>query len=50
MAGSVVLVLTGVLASASSVVTQFCDDVSKESDWEFVEPQSSSFSKKRSLD
>ena len=32
--------------SPSSVVTDFCDDVSLESDWEFVAPQSSSFSKK----
>ena len=27
-----------------------CDDVSVESDWEFVEPPCSFFSKKRSLD
>ena len=44
------LVVTDVLVSPSSVVTQFCDDVSGESDSEFGEPQSSSFSKKRSLD
>ena len=44
------LVVTDVLISPSSVVTQFCDDVSAESDSEFGEPQSSSFSKMRSLD
>ena len=45
-----VLVVTDVLVSPSSVVTEFCDDVSGDSDWEFVEPQSSSFSpKKRSF-
>ena len=50
MDGLVVLVVTDVLVSLSSVVIVFCDDVSGESDGEFVEPQSSSFSKKRSLD
>ena len=30
-------------------MTEFCDDVSLDSDWKFVEPQSSSFSKKRSF-
>ena len=43
----VVLAVTDVLVSPSSVVTEFCDDVSMESDREFVEPQSSSFSKKK---
>ena len=46
----VVLVEIDVLVSPSSVVTEFCDDVSVESDAEFVEPQSSSFSMKRLLD
>ena len=49
MEGLVVLVVTDILVSLSSVVTEFCDDVSVESDWEFVEPQSSSSSIKRSL-
>ena len=49
MAGLVVFVVTDVLVTLSSVI-EFCDDVSVESDWELVEPQSSSFSKKRSLD
>ena len=42
-------VVTDVLVSPSSVVTEFCDGVSLGSDWEFVEPQSSSSSKKRSF-
>ena len=50
MEGPVVLVVTYVPVSSSSVVTEFCDEVSRDSDWEFVDPQSSSFSKKRSLD
>ena len=33
----------------SSVVTETCEGVSLDSDWEFVEPQSSSFSKKYSF-
>ena len=33
--------------SPSSVVTEFCDGFSCCSDWDFVEPQSFSFSKKR---
>ena len=37
------------LFSPSSVVTNCCDDVSLDSDWEPVEPQSFSFSKKRSV-
>ena len=36
-----------VLVSPSSVVTELCDVSSCCSDWEFVEPQSFSFSKKR---
>ena len=44
-----VLGVTDVLVSPSSVVTEFCDGVSLDSDWEFVEQQSSSFSKKRSI-
>ena len=32
-----------------SVVTQCLRDVSLDSDWEFVEPKSSSFSKKRAF-
>ena len=50
MEGLVVLVVTDVLVSSSSVVTEICDEVSRDSDCEFVEPQSSSFSKKRLLD
>ena len=50
MDGSVVFVVIDVLVSPSSVATEFCDGVSLDSGWEFVEPQSSSFSKKRSLD
>ena len=45
----VVLDVTDVLLSPSSVVTEFCDVSSLCSDWEFVEPQSFSFSKKRAL-
>ena len=46
-----VLVVTVVLvSSSSSVVTECCDGVSMDSDWDFVEPPSSSFSRKRSLD
>ena len=37
----------GVPFSPSSVVTECLGDVSLESDWEFVEPQPSSLSKKR---
>ena len=44
----VVHVVTDVLVTFSSLVTQFCYDVSVESDREFVEPQSSSFSPKKS--
>ena len=36
-----------VLVSLSSVVTEFCGGFSCCSDWDFVEPQSFSFSKKR---
>ena len=36
-----------VLVSPSSVVTEVCDGFSLGSDWEFVEPQSFSFSKMR---
>ena len=38
-----------VLVSPSAVVTECYEDVSLDSDWEFVEPQSFSFSKKRSV-
>ena len=38
--------VTDVPVSPSSVVTEFCDGFSFCSDWEFVEPQSFSFSKK----
>ena len=44
---SVVPDVTDVPVSPSSVVTEFCDVSSWCSDWEFVEPQSFSFSKKR---
>ena len=40
---------TGVLVSPSSAVAVMCEGVSSDSDWEFVEPQSFSFSKKRSI-
>ena len=43
----VVLDVLDVLASRSSVVTELCDVYPCGSDWEFVEPQSFSFSKKR---
>ena len=39
--------VTDVLVSPSPVVTEFCDGFSCCSDWDFVEPQSFSFSKKR---
>ena len=39
--------LIDVLVSPSSVVTEFCDVSSMCSDWEIVEPQSFSCSKKR---
>ena len=39
-------VVLDVLVSPSSVVTEFCDGFSCCPDWEFVEPQSFSFSKK----
>ena len=41
--------VTDVLVFPFSVVTELCDGFSLRSDWEFVEPQSSSFSKKRSF-
>ena len=44
----VVLVVLGVIdvpVFPSSVVTEFCDGFSCCSDWEFVEPQSSFFTK-----
>ena len=44
----VVLVVADVPVSPSSVVTEVCDGFLLGSDWEFVEPQSFSFSKKRS--
>ena len=42
--------VTDVLVSHSSVVTERCEVSSCCSDWEFVEPQSCSFSKKAGLD
>ena len=39
--------VTHVLVSPSSLVTELCDEYSFCSDWDFVEPQSFSFSKKR---
>ena len=36
-----------VLVSPSSAVTETCEDVSLDSDWEYVESQSSSFSPKK---
>ena len=44
---SAVLVVTDVPVFPSSVVTEFCGDVSLDPDWEFDEPQSFPFSKKR---
>ena len=41
-----VLVVSDVLVSSSSAVAEMCEP---DSDWEFVEPQSFSFSKKRSI-
>ena len=38
-----------VLVSPSAVVTECYEDVSLDSDWEFVEPQPFSFSRKRSI-
>ena len=43
-------VVTDVPVSPSSAVTEICEGFSPHSDREFVEPQSSSFSKKRSAD
>ena len=42
-------VVTDVPVSPSSEVAEMCADVSSDSEWEFVEPQSSTFSKKRSF-
>ena len=43
-------VVTDVLvSSSSSVVAEMCEDVSSDSDREFAEPQSFSFSRKRSI-
>ena len=39
-----VLVVTCVLVCPSSAVAEMCEGVSSDSDWEFVEPQSFSFS------
>ena len=39
--------VTDVLVSSSSMVTELCDGFSCGSDWDFVEPQHCSFSKKR---
>ena len=44
---SAVLAVLHVRVSPSSVVTECCGDVSLGSDWQFVEPQSCSFSEKR---
>ena len=44
-----VLVVTDVLVSPSSAVAEMNEGVSSDSDWEHVEPQSFSFSKKRSI-
>ena len=46
---SAVPVVTDVVVSLSSVVTECYEDVSLDSDWEFVQPQFFSFSKKRSI-
>ena len=44
-----VRVVPDATVSPSSVVTEFCDGFSGCSDWEFVEPQSFSFSRNRAL-
>ena len=44
-----VLVVIDVFVSPSSVVTELCDCFTCYLDWDFVEPQSFSFSQKRSL-
>ena len=49
MAGSDVPVLAGVGVSAPSEVTVVCEDVPSDSEWDFLEPQSFSFSKKRNF-
>ena len=41
--------VSDVVVSSSSVVTEMCKDSPCCSDWDVVEPQSSSFSKKRAL-
>ena len=41
------IVVSDVPVSPSSVVTECFDDVSLSPDWEYVEPQSFYFSKKR---
>ena len=43
------LVVTDVLVSSFTAVADMCEGVFLDSDWEFVEPQSFSFSKKRSI-
>ena len=47
VAVSGVLVVSDVGESASSVVTVLCEGVPSDAEWDFVEPQSFSFSKKR---
>ena len=42
-------VVTDVLVSSSSAVAVKCEGASSDSDWEFVEPWSFSFSNKRSI-
>ena len=49
MEGLVVQVVIDVLVYTSSVVTEFSDEVSGESDWEIVGTQSFSFSKMASV-
>ena len=46
--GTSVPVVPVVVVVPSSVVTEVCGGFSLDSDWEFLEPQSLSFSKKRS--
>ena len=49
-AGSCVSVVTFVGETAPSVMTVMCEVVLTDSEWDFVEPPSLSFSKKRNFD
>ena len=49
VAGSCVPLVTDVGETAPSVVTVMCEGVLSDSEWDFVEPQSLSFSQKRNF-